>query len=407
MKQPENRTMRGVSVFSGRVIEIEIKDARIHAVHELDDAAGSRADSYGGPASGTGAPLPFISPGFFDIQVNGFHGSDYSLDEFSEQDMRSIHRHLVASGTTQHIPTIVTSPQERFLRNLSIISDVVERDPVLREAIPGIHIEGPYLSGEDGPRGAHDSAYIRDPDYSEFQEWQAAAGNRIVMVTLAPERSGAIPFIERLAADGVCVAIGHTGADPDTIRKAVAAGARVSTHLGNGSHAVVPRLKNYVWEQLAQDGLYAGIICDGFHLPPAVVKVFQRAKGLSRLILVSDVALLGGKEPGVYKWGNIDVEVFPDGHLGLPGTTMLAGAAHLLDWDIAHFHRYTGIPLGEVIRLCTTNPALLLGLGERITTEFQVGAPANLVEFIYSGVEDRLRVHRTVAGGREVFRHDG
>ncbi len=389
-------TVRGISVFDGREIEVQFDENGIKALHESQD--------YAWVETGEPADRPFISPGFVDIQVNGYRGSDYSLDEFGEHDLRAIHRHLAESGTTQHVPTIVTSPQNRLLRNLGIIAEVLDRDPFLQAAIPGVHIEGPYVSSEDGPRGAHDPSYVRDPDYGEYREWQAASGNRIRIVTLAPERNGSIEFIEKLAADGVCVAIGHSGAEPDTIRRAVQAGARLSTHLGNGSHAQIPRLQNYIWEQLAEDGLWASIICDGFHLPDSVVKVFYRAKGSSRLILVSDAALLGGKPPSIYKWGQIDVEVFPDGHLGLPGTSFLAGAAHLLDWDIAHCQRFTGLALGEVIRMCTQNPARLLGIEDAVTTGLNVGRPANLTVFNYSGGEPRLRLQQVWCAGREVFK---
>jgi len=386
-RRPTDIHVSGTSVFTGRRVEIGISNGRILSVEE--DA---------GETDGV-----YVSPGFFDMQVNGFRGSDYSLDALSVDDVMTIHEHLVRAGTTQHIPTIVTSPQERFLKNLSVLAQAIDTNPTIATAIPGIHIEGPYLSEKDGPRGAHDTAYIRDPDYNEFTEWQAASGNRIVMVTIAPERNGSLPFIERVSSEGVVVAIGHTAADPETIHRAIAAGARVSTHLGNGSSAELPRLHNPVWEQLADDQLYAGIIADGFHLPESVLRVFHRAKGLARLILVSDVALLGGKNPGIYKWGNLDVQVYPDGHIGLPGTPFLAGAAHLLDWDIPHFQRVTGLDLAAVIRLCTENPAQLLGLQSQITTRLAVDQPAHLVEFSYTGGENRLEILRTIAGGKVVY----
>lgn len=388
MNESGKTSLRGVSVFSGSELEISIDGGTISDVTELTSSSDSE--------------LPYISPGFFDIQVNGYHGSDYSLDDLAGEHLRSIRDSLAAAGTTQHMATIVTSPQKRLLRNLEVMARAYESDSTLANAVAGIHIEGPYVSSEDGPRGAHDASYVRDPDYNEFAEWQAASGNRIRIVTLAPERKGAIEFIERLRSEGVRVAIGHTAATPEEIRQAVQAGASLSTHLGNGSHARISRLRNYVWEQLAADELSASIISDGYHLPPSVLKVFSRAKGLSRLILISDAALLGGYEPGVYKWGNIDVEVFPDGHLGLPGTTMLAGAAHLLDWSIAHFHQYTGVPLGEAIRLCTENPARFLGVTS-VTSALKAGEPANLTLFRYSGVGNRLRILKTITGGSVVY----
>jgi N-acetylglucosamine-6-phosphate deacetylase len=244
---------------------------------------------------------------------------------------------------------------------------------------------------------------VRDPDPGEFREWQAAARGNIKIVTLAPERAGAIAFIENLRREGVIPAIGHTAASPEIVRDAVAAGARLSTHLGNGSHANLPRLRNYLWEQLARDELCAGVICDGFHLPPAVVKTIYRVKGPQRTILVSDAALLGGYKSGLYKWGRLDVEVFPDGHLGLPGTTLLAGAAHLLDWDIPRFCEFTGASLGEAIRLCTENPARLLEPEEN-ASPLGAGSPANLT--IFSPPEKPggpLRIHEVFRRGRRVY----
>lgn len=377
---------RGVSVFSNQPVEITIQDDTITAITCLDDSSG----------------LPYIAPGFLDMQVNGYQGSDYSLDDFSEEHLQNIISSLAASGTTQHIPTIVTSPQERLLKTLRIISTARHASLDVATAIPGIHIEGPYISSEDGPRGAHDPAYIRDPDFAEFEAWQEAAEGKIAIVTLAPERPGAIDFIEKVTDCGVVAAIGHTAATSDQIRDAVAAGARLSTHLGNGSHALIPRLKNYIWEQLAADELMTGIISDGFHLPPSVVKVVMRAKGLDKLILISDVALLGGFQPGLYKWGNLDVQVFDDGHLGLPGTGFLAGAAHLLDWDIVHFMNFTGMDLAATIPLCTTNPARLLGLSEYFGA-LEVGAPANLVRFTFQPGDERLRIVQTIRAGIEIF----
>ena len=171
--------------------------------------------------------------------------------------------------------------------------------------------------------------------------------------------------------------------------------------LGNGSHPMIPRLRNYIWEQLAEDRLSAGIISDGFHLPPAVLRVFTRVKGLERLILVSDVAYLAGCEPGIHRRGNIDIQVFEDGHLGLPGTEILAGAGHLLDWDIPHFAEVTGLTLGEILPAVTTNPARLLGLDRGYGT-LEPGAPANLVVFRWSG-ERRLQILKTIRAGRLVY----
>lgn len=377
---------QGISVFTTQPVDVHIHAQKIVAITPLQ----------------TLADLPYIAPGFFDMQVNGYKGSDYSLEDFSEDHLKKILAYLATSGVTQHLPTIVTGPRERMVQTLRIISAARRHDPQIAAAIPGIHIEGPYISAEDGPRGAHDPAYIRDPDVIEFKQWQEAADGKIALVTIAPERRGALDFIRQVAACGVATAIGHTAADPATIRQAIMAGARLSTHLGNGSHGQIPRLNNYLWEQLAADELMASIIADGFHLPSSVLNVISRAKGLDKLILVSDVALLGGFVPGIYQWGNLDVQVFEDGHLGLPGTEFLAGAAHLLDWDLAHFMNATGYDLASTLPLCTTNPAKLLNATKHLG-EFAIGAPANLVLFRFHPGDERLAIEKTIRAGKEIF----
>ena len=377
---------QGISVFTKQPLDIVVQDGKIAAITAFE----------------TASELPYIAPGLFDMQVNGYHGNDYSLEDFSQDHLRRIIASLAAAGTTQHIPTIVTSPRTRILSTLRTIAGAIAESSDIAAAIPAIHIEGPYISSEDGPRGAHDPAYVRDPDFSEFEAWQDAAAGRIKILTIAPERKGALDFIKQVVASGVIVAIGHTAAEPETIQEAVAAGASLSTHLGNGSHGVIPRLKNYIWEQLAADDLMAGIIVDGFHLPQAVVKVIVRAKGLERLILVSDVALFGGFEPGIYQWGNLEIQVFEDGHLGLAGSDVLAGAGHFLDWDIAHFINFTGYDLASTIPLCTTHPAKFLTLAADFG-RLEVGSPANLVLFTFQTGDERLTIVTTIRGGKEIF----
>lgn len=379
--------IKGKNVFTGEAIAVTLENDHIARMEPCDFSS----------------DLPYISPGFLDMQVNGYHGVDYSLDDLEEEQISSLVRNLAKSGTTRHVPTFVSMPHERLLRNIRILRKAIRRSPLLKLSIVGLHIEGPFISKEDGPRGAHDPKFVRDPDFSLFEQWQEAAEGTIRYITLAPELEGALDFIRKVVASGVKVSIGHTGASPDKIREAIAAGATLSTHLGNGSHTTVPRLRNYIWEQLAADELTAGIICDGYHLPPAVVRVFARAKGLENLILVSDVALLGGFDPGLYKWGNLDVQVFEDGHLGLPGTSILAGAAHLLNWDIARFIEFTGHSLPETIGLCTKNPVRFLGLADVPENFLKEGEMTNICVFGYQPKIDRLHIVRTQLGDHVLF----
>jgi N-acetylglucosamine-6-phosphate deacetylase len=377
--------LKGIDVFSAEAVRIQVARGIVTDVEDLGEEAN----------------LPYIAPGFFDIQVNGYRGNDYNAADFGSEQIREIVADLDAAGVTRHFPTIITGPRERTRRNLSIIAEAVSASEDLALAIPGVHLEGPYISSEDGPRGAHDPEFVRDPDWEELSAWQEASRGMIRLVTLAPERPGALEFIRRASAGGVRVALGHTAADARTIEAAVRAGASLSTHLGNGSHGQLPRLKNYIWEQLACDELAASIITDGFHLPDAVIKTFWRAKGKERIILTSDVAVMGGKEPGIYRWGGIDVEVFADGHLGLAGTQYLAGAAHLLDWDIPRLLAASGCSLAEAIAACTVNPARYLDLAGSFT-RVQPGSPASLVLFQWKQGDQRLRVQQTIRGGKTV-----
>jgi len=383
--------LKGVSVFSEKPILVSIEGTKVSAVEEL--YSGEAADG----------KLPYISPGFLDLQVNGFNGIDYSLDNLTAEQVEALALRLAQSGTTGHMATFVTMPNERLLRNLALVAQTMEKRAAVKAAIAGFHVEGPFISPEDGPRGAHDKRYTRPPDFSLFEKWQRAAGGNIKLITLAPELPGAFEFIRAAVKAGVKVSIGHTAAAPEHIALAIATGAVCSTHLGNGSHAQLPRLKNYIWEQMAADSLWAGVICDGFHLPGSVVKVIRRAKGPDRLFLVSDVTLLGGSKPGLYKWDNLDVEVFADGHLGMPGTSSLAGAAHLLDWDIARYMEFTGASLKEALSLCTIQPARFLGLDSTEYTAIAPGNPANLTTFFYGPADKQLKIQQTVCNGQTVF----
>jgi len=159
--------VRGISVFNRKPIEVEIKGGFIKNINLLPESEQN---------------LSYISPGFFDLQVNGYKGSDYSLEDFSEEHLRNIIISLATSGTTQHIPTIVSSPKERILKNLKTISKAINISPDIKQAVPGIHIEGPFISSEEGPRGCHDPIFIRDPDFEEFRQWQEAAEGRILVV---------------------------------------------------------------------------------------------------------------------------------------------------------------------------------------------------------------------------------
>ena len=383
----------GIEIHTNEIIRVHTSGDRVEAVERLAPSRKTDAEL---------TDLSYLCPGFIDLQINGFAGIDYSSKGLSRLEIEKIIRALGSSGTVRHLATIVTGSRDRITGSCAAIARARRESLLARTAIAGIHIEGPYISPLDGPRGAHDKKHVRNPDYSEFREWQEAAEGAIRIVTLAPETEGAADFIAKITVDGVIASIGHTAASPEAIRAAVAAGARLSTHLGNGSAALIPRLKSHIWNQLAEDRLSASVIADGFHLPDDVLKVFARAKGLDRLILVSDVAFLAGSPPGTYNWGDIVVEVNPDGHLSLKGTEFLAGAGHLLDRCVARFAEATKASLAQTIDLCTVNPARLIGL-PRETIEFVPGTPACLTKFRPGRERRALTVETCVISGEIAY----
>ena len=226
-------------------------------------------------------------------------------------------------------------------------------------------VEGPWISPLDGPRGAQPREHVRAPGIDEYRRFQDAAEGRVRLVTLSPEHEGACQVIERMVEDGVAAAIGHTTAGAEAIADAVRAGATISTHLGNGAHAQVARHDNYITHQLACDELYASLIVDGVHLPPAWVKIALRAKGIEKAILVTDAVAPARCPPGVYRLGCLEVELLPDRRVELTDTRRLAGSALSMDCGVGNAMRFAGISLFDATRLATVNPAAAVGLENR------------------------------------------
>ena len=349
-----------------------------------------------------------IAPGFIDLQVNGVGGLNVNGNKVTPEIIAKIPGKLYPSGTTRFCPTIITGPQEQMIRSLTAIREAC-RDSKVDGAIPGIHVEGPYISSEDGPRGAHMLQYVRDPDWDEFRRWQETSGGKIRILTLAPERSGAIRFIEKVVESGVIVSLGHTAAEPTHIDAAIKAGARMSTHLGNGSHSMLPRHSNYIWEQLSRDELWMGFMADGHHLPPSVVKCLVRAKGLNRSILVSDAVALAGMPPGRYDGEAIsgvedprEVDLSPEGKISLAGTPYLAGAGLLIDSGVQNAVGFCDIPLSQAVRMASYNPARALGI-EGKTGSLDSGKSADMVLLRWDDELKRMKIEATIFQGEMVY----
>jgi len=361
------------------------------------------APAESGPASDRDARWPWIAPGLIDVQLNGYGGQEFSAADLAPEKVAAIVRAMEPFGVTRFCPTLTTESFAVQAHALRAIAALCESSPELAQRIPAIHLEGPYITAEDGARGAHPKEHCRLPDWDEFQRLQEAAGGRIRLLTMSAEFDGSVGLIDRACAAGVVVAIGHTAARPDQIRAAADAGARMSTHLGNGSHPTLHRLCNYLWAQLAEDRLMAGLIVDGHHLPPEVVKVFVRAKTPQRCILVSDLSGQAGQPPGRYPSPFCDVEILPSGRLVVAGQReLMAGASLPLGVGVANVMRFAGVDLHGAVRMAVHHPAALLGIEPG---GLDPGDPADLIQFELPETRDEdassgLGVLATIVQGR-------
>lgn len=381
----ENTTMQieALSYASGQPISLAIESDVIRTIKPLEQTAHTKT-------------LPYVGPGLVDLQINGYAGLDFNHGSMSPETVSRAVRAVWREGVTCFLPTIITNDDASIRHALRAVDDACGADPLADEGIAGVHLEGPFISPEDGPRGAHHRACVCAPSWDSFQRWQDAAGGRIRLLTLSPEWPNSVSFIERCAASGVIVSIGHTAATSEQVADAVAAGAKLSTHLGNGAHLTLPRHPNYLWEQLAQESLWCCMIADGFHLPNQVLKVIMKVKR-EQAIVVSDAVALAGMPPGAYSMPvGGQVVLTPAGRLHLAeNPKLLAGSAQMLPHHISHLISHQLANLAESWDMGSTRPAALLGLPQ--AKGLAPGAPADLALFrLQNG---RIQIEQTIKSG--------
>jgi N-acetylglucosamine-6-phosphate deacetylase len=371
----------GRDIRTGHGISVAIAEGRIAAIEPAEITSG-----------------PYLAAGLIDLQVNGFRGLDLNDGAVTPARVVALTRLMISLGVTTYLPTLITASRASLLAALAALAEARRQDAVCARVIPFVHVEGPFLAPEDGPRGGHPREHIRPPDLDEVAQWQHVSGNLVGKITLSPHHDGAENFIRALAGQGILVAIGHTAATAEQIRSAVSAGARLSTHLGNGSAAMLPRHPNFIWAQLACDQLDAGFIADGFHLPADTFKAMLRAKGLERCYLVSDTTAAGGLPPGIYDQPiGGRVEVGHDGRLSVLGTPYLAGASRPLKEDVALAIRMADLTLADGLQLATVNPGKFVGNRGRLA----VGEAADLILFDWETDAASLAIREIhVAGGK-------
>lgn len=267
-----------------------------------------------------------MKTGFVDLQVNGWMGTDFAAAGLTVDRVKAITRELVARGTIAYCPTLTTANPELYRANLAVIAEV-KRDPAVGGHILGVHMEGPFISPRPGAIGAHSQQYVVDPDPDAFDQFQAWADGNIKIMTLAPEQPGALKLIRHLVKHGVQVSLGHHLAGDDDLRRAVDAGARLHTHVGNGIPNQIHRHDNPLWWVLACDRLTGMFITDGHHLPADLITVAVRAKGAGRIIVTSDASPLAGMPPGKYNiFDGLAVVIDKSGRIYSDVSKSLAGS---------------------------------------------------------------------------------
>ncbi|MDD2231711.1 MAG: amidohydrolase family protein [Sphaerochaetaceae bacterium] len=379
-----NLSLDAIDVFSNNAMSLNVEDGYLASSEVIEKKAG----------------MPYFCPGLVDVQINGNLGIDYSGEELSFDEILKICQSLAEKGTLQHFPTVVTRPEIVIERNLSVIARAVKQNSLIASEITGIHVEGPYISPIDGPRGAHDIRYVRKPSTKELDRWIDCSEGLLKIVTIAPEVEGACEFIEYATHRGIVCSLGHCQPTGDQVDAAVTAGARVCTHLGNGSAALLDRLSNQIISILANDSIALTLIADGAHLPPRAVKVFSKCRNEDDVVIITDLAPMAGMPKGVMNWGNMKVEIVEDGSVHLAGTPYLAGAGSPLIRNVGNYVRFTGKKLPAAVKACTFNPTRIYGLdAERMG--FCVGRKADFIVFDWDEEASIATINRVVQGGNE------
>jgi N-acetylglucosamine-6-phosphate deacetylase len=316
----------------------------------------------------TNSPLParYTGPGLVDLQVNGYAGIDFNGtdDVFTPETFHMIREKMNSRGVMVSLPTFITASPARLESNCRAYAKLVENDTALAAAFPKLHIEGPFISSVEGPRGAHPLEHAINPvDAPDLMtRLQEASGGRLGIITLAPELPGALELIAWCRDNGIVSAAGHTNATAAEIRAGAEAGLVMSTHLGNGSHQMLPRMDNYIQAQLAEDGLFASFIADGHHVPFFTLKNFIRAKRFEKTVLVSDAIMAADFGPGFYQLGDFEVEVSETLRCTKVGHAGLAGSALTMDLGVINTTLHTDASFEEAWTMASTRPAQLVGI---------------------------------------------
>ncbi len=353
------------------------------------------------PATTAPAENVWLAPTLVDLQVNGYGGVDFQQDNLRAEDLLSAVRQLHAAGVGRFLLTLVTDEWPRLTARFRHLKKLRDTSPELRFAIAGWHIEGPFLSSEPGFCGAHDPALMLDPTPEKIRELAGIAARDPLLLTLAPERTGALEAIALAASLGGVISLGHTDASSEILKHAVEAGASAFTHLGNGCPRTLDRHDNILWRVLETPGLTVSLIPDGLHLSPAPFRLLHQLLDSTKIFYTTDAMSAAGAGPGSYSLGRLKVEVGADQVVRQPGRTNFAGSALRPIDGVLRAAQMLGCPWQKVWRRYSETPAKLMGL----RSELRVGGPANfcLLTFGAGGAFQRCEAYPAGVRGEGVM----
>jgi N-acetylglucosamine-6-phosphate deacetylase len=354
---------------------VEIADGRIASVLSRVDYEAA------GEARTLDYPGATLTPAFFDVHIHGAAGHD--VMEATPEALNAIGRFLAQHGTGTYLATTMTAPLDAILRSLSGLAKLILHPPTHADTAAwpiGIHLEGPFLSHVK--RGAQPVEHLLTPDIGVFDRFFEAAEGQIRLMTLAPELPSAAELTAHARARGVRVSLGHSNATAAETRAAIAAGATGATHTFNAMRPLDHKEPGILGVVLTTKSLFAELICDGVHTAPEMVKLWWKAKGPERAILVTDAMSATGMPDGEYKLGGVAVQV-ANGRASIGD--VLAGSVLTLDRALTIFLRFTGEAIEQGLQLLTANPATMTGLSDRAGS-LAVGQPANLVAVDAAGM---------------------
>jgi N-acetylglucosamine-6-phosphate deacetylase len=375
---------------TGELIRLRWENGKITEIERV----GGRSAT-GSTSGATGAtPDVWLAPGLFDAQVNGYGGVDFQQDDLKVGDLVVAARQLRNAGCTRFLLTLITDEWTKLMGRLRHVRELREQSAELQAAIAGWHIEGPFLSSEPGFHGAHDPALMCDPSPERIREMRSITENDSLLLTLAPERPGAIEAIELAVSRGIKISLGHTNGSAEILQRAVKAGASSFTHLANGCPRELDRHDNILWRMFETPDLMVSLIPDRIHVSPRLFRILHRNLVLDWIYYVTDAMSAAGMPAGRYTLGKLDLEVGIDQVVRQPGKPLFAGSALRPIDGVFRAAEMLSWPWQQAWSRFSEIPARLMGL----RNELEVGGRADFCVLKVAG-ENQLLELRTHAAG--------